>query len=157
MQPTEKTDSRLRIEDQLCFALYSASRAITKEYRTLLAPMGITYPQYLALMALWQQDGLMVQQIATQLQVDQATVTPLVKRLEKLGIVDRIRSKDDERRVEVFLTAKGRGLYHDAVQVPGAIGCAIGVDPTQAQDLIAQMNAIKSFIEGRSAPTDIAD
>ncbi|MET1413198.1 MarR family transcriptional regulator [Roseibium sp. HPY-6] len=136
----------LKIEDQLCFALYSTSRAITKEYAVLLETMGVTYPQYLALIVLWQRDGILVQDIAKGLEVDQATATPLVKRLEKLGFVTRQRSEADERRVEVYLTEAGKNLYKTALAVPHGLGCAIGVDQTRAKKLIDELNEIKAFI-----------
>ncbi|QFT34732.1 MarR family transcriptional regulator [Roseibium porphyridii] len=136
----------LKIEDQLCFALYSTSRAITKEYAVLLETMGVTYPQYLALMVLWQNDGILVQDIAKSLEVDQATATPLVKRLEKLGFVTRQRSAEDERRVQVFLTQSGKDLYKTALSVPQGLGCAIGVDGQRAEMLIKELNDIKAFI-----------
>ena len=142
-------DGLLRIEDQLCFALYSTSRAITKQYAILLDTMGITYPQYLAMMVLWKRDGLLVQEIAANLEVDQATATPLIQRLEKLDLVVRKRSTEDERKVQVFLTAKGRKLYKTALAVPNGIECAIGVDEKKAKQLIAEMDAIKDFIRHR--------
>ncbi len=143
-------DGLLRIEDQLCFALYSTSRAITKQYAILLDRMGITYPQYLAMMVLWKRDGLLVQEIAANLEVDQATATPLIQRLEKLGLVIRRRSTEDERKVQVFLTAKGRKLYKTALTIPDALGCAIGIDEKKAKQLIREMNAIKDFVQDRT-------
>ncbi len=143
-------DGLLRIEDQLCFALYSTSRAITKQYAILLKTMGVTYPQYLALMILWQSDGLLIQEIATILEVDQATVTPLVQRLEKLGLVERKRSVEDERKVHVFLTTRGKELYKMALEVPSGIGCATGVDEKKAKHLIKETKAIKDFIKHNS-------
>ncbi|MEM9629194.1 MAG: MarR family transcriptional regulator [Pseudomonadota bacterium] len=148
MEPyTTDVKDLLRLEDQLCFALYSTSRAITKQYAVILDGMEITYPQYLALMVLWRRDGLLIQEIAASLEVDQATATPLVQRLEKLGLVDRRRSTEDERKVQVFLTKKGEDLYSDALSVPHALGCAIGVDDEKARELIAELNAIKDFIK----------
>ena len=148
MEPcTTDVKGLLRLEDQLCFALYSTSRAITKQYAVILDEMEITYPQYLTLMVLWRRDGLLVQEIAASLEVDQATATPLVQRLEKLGLVDRRRSTEDERKVHVFLTKKGKDLYNDARSVPHALGCAIGVDDEKARKLIAESNAIKDFIK----------
>lgn len=140
-------ENLLNIEDQLCFALYSTSRAITKEYVVLLETMGITYTQYLAMMVLWKKDGILVQDIATGLQIDQATATPLVQRLEKHGLVKRARSAEDERKVEVFLTSKGKNLYKTALTVPHGLGCAIGVDDRKAKKLIAELDKIRDFID----------
>ncbi len=139
-------DDLLNIEDQLCFALYSASRAITKEYAVLLDSMGVTYPQYLALMVLWKRDGVFVQDIARSLEVDQATITPLIKRLEKLELVSRHRNQEDERKVHVYLTEKGKKMYKTALAVPTGLGCAIGVDDQRAKRIIAEMTDIKNFI-----------
>lgn len=139
----------LNIEDQLCFALYATSRAITKEYAILLETMGITYTQYLAMMVLWKKDGILVQDIAAGLQIDQATATPLVQRLEKHGLVTRSRSADDERKVHVFLTKKGKDLYKTALAVPQGLGCAIGVGDQKAKSLIAELDQIRDFINKR--------
>ncbi len=142
-----KDDNPLRISDQLCFALYSTSRAITKQYAILLRDLGVTYPQYLALLALWEKDGLAVQELARILELEGATTTPLLQRLEKLDLVSRQRSSEDERRVNVFLTKKGKGLRAKALKVPEALGCALGVDDKRAHKLIAQMNELKKHLE----------
>lgn len=140
----------LNIEDQLCFALYSTSRAITKQYTILLDSMGITYTQYLAMLVLWKKDGILVQQIAEGLEIDQATATPLVQRLEKLGLVTRRRSLEDERKVQVFLTVKGKDLHKSAFSLPQGLGCAIGIDITRAEKIITEMKAIKAYIKQNS-------
>lgn len=149
---TTVTDKKglLRINDQLCFALYSASRAITKQYAILLDNLGVTYPQYLALLVLWEADGLSIQTIATSLELDGATTTPLIQRLEKLGLVSRQRSTEDERKVQVFLTPKGRNLYKKAVAIPHDLGCAIGVDQKTATRLIKETSRIKDYITSKS-------
>ncbi len=141
------TENKLDIQNQLCFALYSTSRAITKEYAVLLDTMGVTYPQYLALMVLWKRDGLLVQEMAASLEIDQATATPMLQRLEKLELITRQRSQQDERRVLIFLTSKGKALYKIAQTIPAGLGCAIGVDQTQAKRLIAELNVIKNFMK----------
>lgn len=109
---------RLRLEDQLCFALYAASRAMTAAYGPLLEGLGLTYPQYLVLLVLWERDGERVSRIGERLQLDSATLTPLLKRLEARGLVARRRSAADERVVEVFLTAEGKRLRRRAAEVP---------------------------------------
>lgn len=135
----------LLLQDQLCFALYSTSRAITRQYSRLLADMGLTYPQYLAMLVLWENDGITIQTMARQLELEGATTTPLIQRLEKLGFVSRERSHEDERRVLIFLTASGRQLYQQALGIPAAIGCAIGVDEKNARALIKACNRIRDF------------
>ena len=114
-------DQMLRLDNQLCFALYSASLAMTKLYKPLLDELGLTYPQYLAMLVLWEQDGLMVSELGERLSLDSGTLTPLLKRLEAAGSVSRIRDVQDERRVHITLTAAGRKLKARAQKIPGCI------------------------------------
>ena len=114
-------DQALRLDNQLCFALYSASLAMTKLYKPLLDELGLTYPQYLAMLALWEEDGLSVSQLGERLRLDSGTLTPLLKRLEAQGLVSRLRAVEDERRVHVMLTSAGRKLRARAEKVPGCI------------------------------------
>src|SRR3954468_17369412 len=117
-------DQALRLDNQLCFALYSASLAMTRLYKPLLDELGLTYPQYLAMLALWEQDGLMVSELGERLSLDSGTLTPLLKRLEAAGLVARIRDVADERRVHITLTAAGRRLKQRAYKIPGCIMAA---------------------------------
>jgi DNA-binding MarR family transcriptional regulator len=117
------------LDEQLCFALYSASRAVTRAYAPLLAPLGLTYPQYLVLLVLWQRDGASVKQLGARLALDSGTLTPLLKRLEHQGLVERRRADDDERVVRIQLTADGRALRARARKVPMALACRAGSDP----------------------------
>ncbi len=118
---TDATDG-LALDDQLCFALYAATHAITRAYRPLLNELGITYPQYLVLLVLWEQDTVPVGEIARRLQLDAAALTPLVKRLESLGLVSRQRDARDERIVRISLSASGRGLRSRAAEVQREVG-----------------------------------
>jgi DNA-binding MarR family transcriptional regulator len=118
----------LRLDQQLCFALYSASRAVIRAYAPLLEPLGLTYPQYLALLALWSEDGVSVKRLGEQLGLDSATLTPLLKRLEQQGLVERRRDAEDERVVRIDLTAAGRALRTRARQVPAQLACRAGYD-----------------------------
>jgi len=106
------------LDEQICFALYNASRAVTARYRDLLTPLGLTYPQYLTMMVLWERDGMTVGEISTRLLTDPGSLTPLLKRLEAEGLLSRTRSKDDERVVIVELTPQGRALRDQAESVP---------------------------------------
>ena len=106
------------LDQQLCFALYSTSLAMTKIYKPLLAPLGLTYPQYLAMLVLWERDGLTVGELGERLFLDSGTLTPLLKRMEASGWLQRERATDDERRVIVSLTAEGRALRQKAKRVP---------------------------------------
>jgi len=123
----------LRIDDQLCFALYSASRAMTKAYGPLLEPLGLTYPQYVTMLVLWEQDDLSVTEIGERLALDSGTLTPLLKRLEQEGFVQRKRSEADERVVRIQLTARGRTLQKKAVDVPADLACRAGFDVGDAR------------------------
>ena len=114
-------DQALQLDHQLCFALYSTSLAMTKVYKPLLAQLGLTYPQYVAMLVLWEDDGLAVSAIGERLFLDSGTLTPLLKRLEVAGLITRQRDAQDERRVHIFLTAEGRALKKRAAKVPGCI------------------------------------
>lgn len=113
----------LRLDDQLCFALHAASRAMTGAYAPLLEALDVTYPQYLVLLVLWEEDGARVSRISERLHLDSATLTPLLKRLESRGVLERRRSTVDERVVEIFLTAKGKRLRQKAETVGKEIFC----------------------------------
>lgn len=141
------TKNPLILGDQLCFALYSTSRAITKKYAELLRDLNVTYPQYLTLLALWETDGMGVHELAKTLEIEGATMTPLVQRMEKLGIVTRQRSSRDERRVHVFLTSKGKDLRARALAVPTALGCAMEVSDTEAKAMIAELGEIRGTLK----------
>ncbi len=111
-------DTQLQLSSQVCFPLYSASRLITKAYKPFLDEMGITYPQYLVLMVLWEKDGLTVNQISEKLLLNTNTISPLLKRMEKLDILQRNRSAEDERSVIIQLKEKGKQLKDQAKPIP---------------------------------------
>ena len=119
----------LQLDHQLCFALYSASLAMTKLYKPLLEPLGLTYPQYLVMLVLWEGDGLTVSQLGERLALDSGTLTPLLKRLEASGLVQRRRDAADERRVLLHLTPAGRALKDGAARCrkawPARRGCKL--------------------------------
>jgi DNA-binding MarR family transcriptional regulator len=108
----------LKLDNQLCFSIYAASRAITRAYRPLLEPFGLTYPQYLVMLILWEREGLSVNEIGQRLYLDSGTLTPLLKRMEQGGFIERQRSQTDERRVEIRLGPKGLSLRADALSIP---------------------------------------
>jgi len=126
IEPMTGSETSLRLDDQVCFALYSASLAMNKLYRRLLRPLGLTYPQYLVLLVLWESDGLSVSQIGDRLYLDSATLTPLLKRLESQGLVQRHRNPEDERQVDISLTEVGRALQDQAEPIPAQVVCATG-------------------------------
>lgn len=119
----------LTLDEALCFALYSASRAVTTLYRPLLDPLGLTYPQYLVMLALWERDARTVRELADALQLDYGTLSPLLKRLEATGLVERHRRPEDERSVLVQLTAAGQALRESAACVPDRVATAMGLTP----------------------------
>ena len=111
----------LLLDNQVCFALYSASLAMTKLYKPLLDAIGLTYPQYLVMLVLWEQDGPTVSELGERLFLDSGTLTPLLKRLETSGLVERQRDPQDERRVRITLTSQGRALRDQAVAIPQCV------------------------------------
>jgi len=140
---TAHTDALLQLDNQLCFALYSTSLAMTRVYKPLLDELGLTYPQYLAMLVLWEKDGLMVSELGERLYLDSGTLTPLLKRLESSGLISRIRAVEDERRVHITLTAAGRKLKAKAVRVPGCILEASQCSIPELMSLTQQMRALR--------------
>ncbi len=134
----------LRLDQQLCFAMYSTSLAMTKLYKPLLAPLGLTYPQYLVMLALWENDGLTVSQTGDRLMLDSGTLTPLLKRLEEAGRLRRTRDVADERRVIVTLTKAGHALKKNAVAIPPDVMCATACQIEELRALTAQLNALRA-------------
>jgi DNA-binding MarR family transcriptional regulator len=146
--PKLNTDQALQLDNQLCFALYSTSLAMTKLYKPLLEELGLTYPQYLAMLALWQRDGLMVSELGDKLYLDSGTLTPLLKRLETAGLVARIRAVDDERRVHISLTAAGRKLKTKAAKIPGCVLTATQCSLPEVVSLTRQVQALRQRLVG---------
>ncbi|MDR7306266.1 MarR family transcriptional regulator [Rhodoferax saidenbachensis] len=136
-------DAALRLDNQLCFALYSTSLAMTKLYKPLLEALQLTYPQYLVMMVLWEQDGLSVSALGERLYLDSGTLTPLLKRMEQAELLSRQRSVADERRVEVFLTAKGRSLKVQAARIPACVLAAADCPLDELMDLTQQVQALR--------------
>ena len=133
----------LALDHQLCFALYAASLAMTKVYKPLLAPLGLTYPQYLVMLVLWEGDGITVSQLGDRLRLDSGTLTPLLKRLEAQGLLQRLRDAADERRVLLQLTPAGRAQQTQAVSVPQTIACATHCDLAELQQLTLQLRGLR--------------
>lgn len=134
---------QLKLDNQLCFRLYTASRLITQAYHPLLQEIGLTYPQYLVMMVLWEQDAQPVNDIAKRLYLETNTVTPLLKRMEAEGLVTRTKGKADARQVIVQLTGKGRALEEKAGCVPFQIGKAVvcrSITPESAPALFATLD-----------------
>ena len=141
--PTPPDAGWLAPDRQLCFALYASSLAMTKLYKPLLAPLGLTYPQYLVMQVLWERDGQGVGEIGERLTLDSGTLTPLLKRLEQSGLVLRLRDAGDERRVRIALSASGRALRQQALAVPKAVAAASGCSLAELAELTAQLHALR--------------
>jgi len=134
----------LALDRQLCFALYSASLAMTRVYKPLLAPLGLTYPQYLVMLVLWEGDGITVSQLGERLSLDSGTLTPLLKRLQADGLLQRQRDSGDERRVVLHLSAAGRALQLRAAGVPRQVACASGCKLDELAALTVRLKALRS-------------
>ena len=143
-KPAPATDPALMLDNQLCFALYSASLAMTKRYKPLLEALGLTYPQYLVMLVLWEHSGVTVSQLGERLFLDSGTLTPLLKRMEAAGLVQRIRSVRDERRVQLTLTAAGRRLKTSAGRVPSCVVQAAGCPLPELVALTRQLQALRT-------------
>ncbi|MDW7616399.1 MarR family transcriptional regulator [Peribacillus simplex] len=127
------------LEDQLCFLLYASSREMTKKYKPLLDKLEVTYPQYLVLLLLWEQDTLTVKKLGELLALDSGTLTPMLKRMEQNGLIVRERSIEDERSVMIKLTEKGLGLQEEACFIPARISAISGEDKRVVEDLKASL------------------
>ncbi len=137
----------LQLDNQLCFALHSTSLLMTKAYKPLLQHVGLTYPQYLAMLVLWEGDGITVGEMSTRLLTDPGSVTPLLKRLEAEGMITRTRSSADERVVELRLTDKGRALEQEAERFPACILEASGHTPEQLSALREQIVSLREQLQ----------
>jgi MarR family transcriptional regulator, organic hydroperoxide resistance regulator len=141
---TMTNPSPLALSNQLCFAFYSVSHAFSRAYRQFLDPLGLTYPQYVVLLVLWEQDGLTVREIGDQLFLDSGTLTPLLKRLEAAGHIRRARDKQDERQVRISLTETGRALRDKAEEIPNQVGCVLGLPIDELRALTEQVAKLRS-------------
>lgn len=141
------TCEALHLDNQLCFALYSTSLLLTKAYKPLLQSIGLTYPQYLAMLVLWQEDGITVGEISSRLLTDPGSLTPLLKRLEGEGLITRTRSRADERVVELHLTKQGRALQLKAADFPACIAEAIGQPGSELLALKAEVVALREKLQ----------
>ena len=151
----DSVNPALLLDNQLCFALYSTSLAMTKLYKPLLETMGLTYPQYLAMLVLWERDGLMVSELGERLFLDSGTLTPLLKRLEASGLIARIRDVQDERRVHITLTQAGRAMKTEAAQIPA---CILKASQCTLPDIVAltqQVQTLRKNLNPPAIPTAI--
>ena len=136
----------LKLGNQLCFAVYSAAHAFNAAYKPFLEPLGLTYPQYLVLMVLWEEDGLMVREIGERLNLDSGTLTPMLKRLEAAGFVTRKRDAKDERQVRIELTQKARDARPTALEARRAVVCALGESEEEIQKLKRAVDQLHTML-----------
>ena len=132
-----------KLDDQLCFALYATSNAVTRFYRPHLQALGLTYPQYITMLALWERDGVMVAALGARLGLDSGTMTPLLKRLESAGFVKRQRDNQDERRVVISLTPVGKALQARAAELPETLACALELSGPEAAQLVETLDGLR--------------
>ncbi|PZQ73158.1 MAG: MarR family transcriptional regulator [Variovorax paradoxus] len=151
MPSTPDTAELLKLDNQLCFAVYSASLAMTRLYKPQLDKLGLTYPQYLVMLALWEEDGLMVSALGERLSLDSGTLTPLLKRLEANGLVARVRDVADERRVHITLTAAGRRLKGRAAGVPACLLAASECSIDELVTLTRQLQSLRDRVRAAAA------
>jgi DNA-binding MarR family transcriptional regulator len=143
--------NELLLDEQVCFALYAASRAVTDVYRPLLEGLGLTYPQYLVMLVLWEHGQSSVRGVGAALDLDYGTVSPLLKRLERRGLLTRRRCAADERTVTVALTDAGWTLRERAEPIPAVVGCAVGIDAPERRELIARLRAVTESVRRYNA------
>ncbi|MCE8015696.1 MarR family transcriptional regulator [Halomonas sp. MCCC 1A17488] len=144
---SQEIGADLKLDNQLCFTLYSTSLLMTKFYKPLLKGLGLTYPQYLVLLILWQEDGLSAGAISRHLMTDTGSLTPVFKRLEADGLLRRVRSRRDERVVELFLTEQGRALQARAQEIPDCVVMASGQPASELVELKARLEALREKLQ----------
>ena len=154
---TERADEHwsMMLTDQLCFALYAASRAVTGQYRPVLDSLGLTYPQYLVLLVLWDRGQVPVKELGDALHLDYGTLSPLLKRLEARGLLRRERSAADERSVLISLTDDGTALHERARVIPGIIGASIGLDRAEIDQLRGTLRKLSDNIAAAGPPAGL--
>lgn len=145
------TRSALELGDFLCFAVYSANHAFNRVYQPLLRDMGLTYPQFIALILLWEQDGRTVGELGRELYLQSNTLTPMLKRLETLGYIKRSRDSDDERQVRIHLTEAGRKLQLEASDIVRSVRIATGLQVKQVKELTEEVGALRAALESHTS------
>ncbi|MFC6633470.1 MarR family winged helix-turn-helix transcriptional regulator [Microbulbifer taiwanensis] len=144
----------LKLDNQLCFSLYSTSLAISKMYKPLLEKLGLTYPQYLMMLVLWEEDGITATELGRRLGQDKGALSPVIKRLEAQGLIDRRRDPGDERRVHLQLTATGKSMQRQAHTIPSQVLRATGLDRAAVQRLKTQIEAVRRALNSLTENSD---
>ena len=148
MDPERKDP--LQLDGQLCFALYSCSKEIIRLYKPYLQPYGLTYTQYITLLALWETDRLSVSELGSRLLLDSGTLTPLLKKLEKACLIERVRNTDDERSVKICLTPRGRSLREQFCTLPQKMLCQLGLSVEEAESLKTLLDRLSAGMNGKN-------
>ncbi|MCA1494263.1 MarR family winged helix-turn-helix transcriptional regulator [Sinorhizobium alkalisoli] len=143
---TRPSEEVMKLDEFLCFAIYSANHAFTRVYKPLLDELGLTYPQYLVMVVLWEKDDQTVGSLGEKLFLESSTLTPMLKRLEAMGYISRVRDRTDERQVRVRLTEAGRALREKASSVPNGIVDATGMEPAEMTRLKREIAALRTSL-----------
>lgn len=146
----------LKLDNQLCFALYSATNSITRLYRSLLDDYDLTYPQYLVLLVLWEKDGIAIKEVMKRLKLDSGTLSPIIKRLQNAGLVEKLRADKDERIVRLLLTDKARKLEPMIAQVQDKVACQTGLSSTEFFELLDRLNRLGTSLNNKDADRSAA-
>lgn len=137
----------LKLDNQLCFALYACAKEVTRIYKPFLDKFGITYTQYITLLALWEEDNITVKELGKKLHLDSGTLTPLLKKLENMEILKRIRDTEDERNVYVKLSEKGMKMKDEALEIPGKVFCSTGMSMEEVLDLREKLKLLLNNLQ----------
>jgi DNA-binding MarR family transcriptional regulator len=139
----------LRLDNQLCFALYTATNSITRFYRSLLNEYDLTYPQYLVLVVLWEKDGIAIKDVMRQLKLDSGTLSPIIKRLQSAELVEKVRTDEDERVVRLFLTDKAKQLEPLIAEVQTKVACKTNLSSSEFFELLSTLNELTNSLNKR--------
>ena len=148
-QTGEPSPAELHLDNQLCFSVYAAAHAFAQAYKPHLAPLGLTYPQYLVMLLLWERDGRAVNALGQPLHLDSGTLTPLLKRMEKAGLVTRRRSEKDERVMQIHLTETGRALRAKAAHIPRDMLCQVEMTLPEVVELRDTLKTVDGRLRGK--------
>lgn len=146
----------LKLDNQLCFALYSATNSITRLYRSLLDDYDLTYPQYLVLLVLWEKDDIAIKEVMKRLNLDSGTLSPIIKRLQNAGLVEKVRNDSDERVVRLLLTDKSRNLEPMIAEVQNQVACQTQLSSTEFFELLDRLNQLAKTLNTKEAKQSVA-
>ena len=146
----------LKLDRQLCFALYSATNSITRLYRSLLDDYDLTYPQYLVLLVLWEKDDIAIKEVMKRLNLDSGTLSPIIKRLQNAGLVEKVRNDSDERVVRLLLTDKARHLEPMIAEVQNQVACQTQLSSTEFFELLDRLNQLAKTLNTKEAKQSVA-